>query len=210
MLKFGIISEVDAQNGLARVNFIDDGFVSAPLKMAVSRSGTDKVSFPFNINEHVFCIMDENLEYGVIGGAVYDESNKPDKSAKQGVLSLKFGDNSMIYYDRNSHNLTLEIKGELKVKCTAGSLKAGAKVFIKAPEIQLEGMVNVTGNVTVNGTLAMAAISGIAGGAVEGGDTEISVKKLSASQDIQVAGLAIKGHKHVSAPPGSPTSPPIP
>jgi len=185
MLKFGLISSIDIPNGTARVKFMDDDFVSAPLKMGVSRSGKDKVSFPFNINELVCCLMDEHLEYGVIVCAVYDESNLPHDDAVDNILSINFGDNSSILYNRNSHTLNIDIKGQVNIECNEAKvkstgnieaecvnakIKASTKVDIesiavniKAVNTNVDGILNVTGAATVAGVLAMGGMAGIGG-----------------------------------------------
>ncbi len=210
MLKFGIISEIDFANGLARVNFADDDFVSAPLKMAVSRSGVDKVSFPFDINEHVYCIMDENMEFGVIGGAVYDESNKPTSDAGKGKLTLSFGDNSTIIYDRISHTLNIDIKGKTTIKCEDAEIEASTVVNIKSPSTVIDGVLTVNGAAKITGVLSLGGLSGISGASIPGDSTELSLKKVTASDDVVVGGIGLKTHKHTSAVSGSPTSTPIP
>lgn len=210
MLKFGIISEIDVANGLARVTFNDDGFVSAPLKMAVARSGTDKVSFPFDINEHVYCLMDENMEFGVIAGAVYDESNKPPSNAGKGKLVLSFADNSTIIYDRNLHTLSIDIKGKTSIKCDQAEIEATATVSIKAPQTTIDGILTVTGAAAVNGVLSMGGMAGIGGAPIPGSTAELSVKKVTATDDVIADNIGLKTHKHTSAASGSPTSTPIP
>lgn len=217
MLKFGLISEVDIKNGLARVYFEEDDFVSAPLKMAVSRSMTDKVMFPFEINEHVYCLMDENLEYGVICGAIYDEKNLPHSSAGAGILSFHFGDSSSILYDRNSHTLSLDIKGKVNIKCTEANIDSTGKVKVSATEIDLtatttkvNGILEVSGAATIQGLLSMGSMGGLSGQPVDGSNAEINVSKLNAANDVTAGTVSLKTHKHTSAASGSPTTPPIP
>ena len=216
MLKFGHISEVNVKQGLARVKFTEDDFVSAPLKMAVSRSGKDKVSFAFNINEHVCCLMDENLEYGVILCAVYDEKNLPHSDAEANVLSINFGDNSAILYNRNSHTLSLDIKGTINIKCEDAEIKStgnvdveAAEVNIKAINVNVDGILNVTGAAKIMGIVSMGGIAGISGAAIPGSDAELNVSKITASDDVTAGGKSLKLHVHTSAAPGSPTTPPV-
>lgn len=209
MLKFGVISEVDVENGLARVHFEEDDFVSAPLKMAVARSGVDKVSFPFNIGEHVYCLMDENLEYGVVCGAIYDESNLPSSDAGPGVFSLLFGDNSSILYDKNSHTLSLNIKGKVNIICEDAEIKSTGTIEIESPATNITGNLKVTGTAAVLGVLSMGGIAGIGGAPVPGSDAELQVKKLTATDDVTAGNIGLKSHKHTSASAGNPTSGPI-
>jgi len=105
-LKFGKITEVDAAKGLAKVTFEeDDNLVTAFLPMSVPKSAQDKYSIPFDINEHVWCIMDENCEDGVIGGAIYDSKNTPAGSAEK--TSVQFVGDMSVEYNRTTATLSI-------------------------------------------------------------------------------------------------------
>lgn len=216
MLKFGIISEIDVESGLARVFFEEDDMVSAPLKISVIRSKGDQFSFPFDINEHVWCVMDENCEYGVIGGAIYDEGNKPAGSSA-GKLFLKFADSTTIEYDRESAILSFDIKGKVNIKCTetevvcegSASIKAGT-VDIEATQTTVKGILNVQGAANISGVASVGGLAGVNGAPVAGGDTEINVKAVNVTDDVKAGTISLKNHKHTSAGSGSPTSSPIP
>jgi len=107
-LKFGKITEVDPDKGLAKVTFEeDDNLVTAFLPMSVPKSARDKYSIPFDVNEHVWCIMDDACEDGVIGGAIYDAQNKPSGLADK--TSVQFEGNMRVEYDRST--ATLKISG---------------------------------------------------------------------------------------------------
>jgi len=215
-LKFGIISEIDIESGLARVYFEEDDFVSAPLKISVMRSYGDQIFFPFVVNEHVYCVLDDNWEYGVIAGAIYDEKNKPAGSAK-GKFLLKFNDSSTIEYDQESATLTLDIKGTVNIKCSDSNVECSGKATVKADEVEIEaaktdikGILNVSGAANIQGVASVGGLAGISGGAVEAGDSEIKVEKLTATNDVTAGTVSLKTHRHTSSGSGSPTSAPIP
>lgn len=208
MLKFGIISQIDLDKGLARVYFEEDDFVSAPLKISVMRSGPDQVSFPFDINEHVWCLMDEHCEYGVIGGAVYDEGNKPSGSGK-GKLKFSFADTSTIEYDRISHILTLDIKGKAVINCTGKAEISASEVDITAAKTTVTGILEVSGAATVMGILSMGGLAGISGAPIPGGDAVLNVKDVVATGDVKVGTVSLKTHIHTSGGAGSPTTAPV-
>lgn len=106
-LKFGKITEVDAAKGLARVAFEeDDNLVSAFIPMSVPRSAQDKYSMPFDVNEHVWCMMDEACEDGVIGGAIYDAGNLPVNTAAGNHIVVLDG-KLTVKYDRIAQTLSL-------------------------------------------------------------------------------------------------------
>lgn len=101
-IKYGIISEIDATKGLAKVTFqADDNIVSAFIPALVRKTLTEKESFPYDANEYVACIMDEHCEHGVIVGAVYNETDKPAFTSKD-VFGIKFANGDSQSYDRSS------------------------------------------------------------------------------------------------------------
>lgn len=207
--KFGIISNLDIDNGLAKVYFEEDDFESGWLKISVMRSGPDQVSFPFDIKEHVWCVLDEHCEYGVIGGAVYDEKNKPTGSTA-GKLKILFGDTSAIEYDRVSGILKFDIKGEIHI--------SGTKIIANANEVDVTAqtvkitspLTEIEGALSVSGIISMGGLSGINGADIPGDDAVLNVKKLTATDDITSGTISLTAHKHTSAGSGSPTSEPIP
>jgi phage baseplate assembly protein V len=207
--KFGIISNLDIPNGLAKVYFEEDDFESGWLKMSVMRSGKDQVSFPYDIKEHVWCVLDEHCEYGVIGGAVYDDNNKPEGSAA-GKLKLLFGDNSTIEYDRSSSILKFDIQGEVHISGTKIIANAN-EVDVTAQSVKISAPVTeIDGALTVSGVVSMGGISGVSGADISGSGAKLNVNKVTASDDVTAGGISLKTHKHTSAASGSPTSTPLP
>jgi phage baseplate assembly protein V len=207
-LEFGIITEIDFVSGLARVKFMDDGLVSAPLKISVMRSGPDQFIFPFDVNEHVWCLMDDECEYGVIGGAVYDEGNNPPESSK-GVLKLKFADNSAIEYNRNSHILSFDIQGKVNIKCDEANLTCADSANIAAPQVNIDGILNITGAANIQGIVSVGGLAGVDGGPVNAGDSAIKAKSLEVTGDVNAGEISLKQHTHTSSGSGSRTSIPI-
>lgn len=176
MLKFGNISDVNEAKGLARVNFKEDEMVSGWLPMAVPKSKGDKYSIPFEIDEHVACLMDDHCENGVILCAIYDTNNTPDGGAKN-KTAVKFAANLRVEYDRETStlsisgdgNLKIDTTGNVNIKCqkavieslTDAEIKAVTQVKITAPDTEISGAV------TVAGALTAASISTSGGGNVE-------------------------------------------
>lgn len=144
-LKFGNISDVDAEKGLARVDFDDDDIVSAWLPMLVLKSKSDKYSYCFDVDEHVACMMDDNCEDGVIMGAIYDKNNKPDGGNKDKVR-VKFNDGTAVEYDRKKNKLLVEVKGDIE-------FKADKTVTIDCPDNTIKGKLTVEQDVTFQGKL---------------------------------------------------------
>ena len=214
MLAFGSICEIDLDKGLAKVNFEEEGFVSGWLKMGVMRAGADSFIFPYDINEHVYCQMDENFEYGVVCGAVYDEGNKPE-GAQKGIIRLKFRDNSTLEYDGNSHTLSLDIKGDISVKCEKADITAN-EVEITATTTKLNGLLEVSGAAIIQGMVSVGGLGSATPGVpipTEAG-TELNIQKISAetitaSNDVTAGTVSLKSHKHTAPSGGGLTTPPI-
>lgn len=182
MLKFGLICEIDPAKGLAKVHFQEDDVPSGWLPMNVPKSLKDKWSFPYDINEHVWCIMDERCEYGVIGGAIYNEKDQPTDAA-EGKLTIHFADNSTIIYDRNTKTLSLNMKGDINiladerinVECKEATVTVTNRAAVKANEVHVEAQGNATvkgsmvkidtpnaqatGNLAVTGNITAAAVT---------------------------------------------------
>lgn len=115
MLKFGYITELDVAKGVVRVHFIDDGIVSNPLPVSVPASKADKYNFPFTINEQVWCLMDENCEFGVVGGAIYSEKDKPPVGTNENKITAVINDKLSVEVDRTN--------GRIKIENTEAGLK---------------------------------------------------------------------------------------
>lgn len=228
MLKFGLISEIDLTKGLARVNFAEDDMVSGWLKIGVMRSLNDQFTFPFAINEHVYCLMDENCEYGVICGAVYDEKNKPD-GATAGVLKIKFGQNSVISFNGNSGILNVDIAGDATIKCAKANIESTGKTTVKATNIDLEatevavkGILSVTGVAKIQGVVSMGGMASITPGtplSAESGTTiqvdtleatNVNATDVSATGDVTAGVISLKTHKHLAPSGGGTTGPATP
>ena len=108
MLKFGNISNIDYEKGLARVKFNEDGIVSKYLPISVRKTLVDKETFPYCVNEQVWCLMDENAENGVIGGAIYSKDTKP-KDAGEGITAIEYSNGTRFEYDKVNNTFKIKI-----------------------------------------------------------------------------------------------------
>lgn len=106
-LKFGIVTEIDEKKAAAVVKFEDaDGIPSFWLPVLQAKTYKDKFYFLPDIGEHVACIMDENLEDGVIIGAIYSEQDTCPVISKD-KFKIKFNDDTEVEYDRVEHVLNI-------------------------------------------------------------------------------------------------------
>jgi len=191
MLMFGYISECDASKGLARVNFVADGIVSDWLPMAVIKSKDDKFTYAFDINEHVCCLMEDNMSNGVILCAIYDGKN--EAGGNKDKVSITFSDGGTVEYDRANSKLTVNTSGEVDITASKVSISGDLEVSGK---IEAQGNIeSLTGNLT-------AAI-------------KVSAANIEATVDVKagtagVTPISLLLHKHISSAPTTPTGPAIP
>lgn len=182
MLKFGYITELDVTKGMVRVNFTDLGIVSNLLPVSVPASKEDKYSFPFAINEHVWCLMDDNCEFGVVGGAIYSNKDVPDGSASEQSIDINIGAGKVV----------------LKISRLTGEVSMQAlKVFITSPDVEITGALNVTGALTA------ASFAGATGAPLS------APSGINVTGDVSADGVSLKTHRHTGAGAGNPTSTPI-
>lgn len=132
-LVFGYISDIDPTNGLVKVEFADhtdegaiDGgvdktLVSDWIPISTRKSLKDKHTFPYDVNEHVWCIMDEYLEYGICCGAIFNETDLPN-GAGADIYRDFFHGGSYEQLDRSSGNKELFYKGTYKNSTQDGAL----------------------------------------------------------------------------------------
>lgn len=152
MLKYGIITEVDANKGTARVKFLQEDIVSNPLQVVTPGAKDIKFSIPFSINEQVACLMDDNLEFGVILGAVFDSNNTPPSSASNKSIDIIIGATKLqLKIDAQGGNLTLEVEGDVNVKCSSAKIEASKTV--------VQGDLDVTGTIQANVDVKAGAVS---------------------------------------------------
>jgi phage baseplate assembly protein V len=139
VLRFGKITGVKPEAGLFQVTFDEDRLVSGWLFGAVRNSKGNKDECPFDMDEHVACLMDENCEQGVVMFAIYDRKNPPPIGNKD-IRGTTYQDGSFVQYDRVSHKLTISCEGEVEViKSTNAGITASEKVSINAQEIEVNG-----------------------------------------------------------------------
>lgn len=207
MLRFGIICEIDASKGLARVHFDDDGIVSYWLPVVYPKASQDSFSWIPDINEHVACLMDEHLENGVIIGSIYSKAKQPD-GGNSDKFRVKFKDGTVIEYDRAEHKLTADVEGTVEVKATGNvKVETPASATLKAVAVTIDSP-----SVTVTGVLSAGQISAAPGSA--GGNGNVAINgNVSVQGNISVTGgnvtadgIGLKTHKHTGVTTGSGTS----
>jgi phage baseplate assembly protein gpV len=124
MIRFGRISEIDADKARVKVSFGEDGIESGWLPTLHAGTKGNSYFHTYNVNELVACAMEENLDAGVCLGSIYYKDEQPVESGPD-LVSVVFDSNNKVVFNRQS--------GEMQIKASGG--------------------VNITGDVTITGSL---------------------------------------------------------
>lgn len=199
-LRFGTISKIDADKGLAKVSFKEDGIESDWLPILQKNTKANKHSHTYDIDEHVACMMDEHAEKGVIMGAVYSKNENPGTVKGADIEGVEFSDGTKVSYNRSTSELKIDCAGKVTVICTEATVEASSKVTLDTPTVDVSGDLNVTGGIT-------------AGGAMEAtGNIQTTSGDIKTTSGAVKEGLIRLGtHKHTGVTPGGgTTATPIP
>lgn len=154
MFKYGYISEVDASKGLVRVNFPDDEIVSNWIAVSVPKTKDDEYFILPDVNEHVWCIMDEHCENGVVGGSLYDAKKRPS-AGSDNVSYIKFKDGTVVKYDRTAHKLTVTVGTIVyEISQDGHKIAAGSETLKEVIGDFIDAVTQMTQTVASGATLA--------------------------------------------------------
>lgn len=193
LLKFGTVASV-TDAGRVCVRFDDlDGMVSQPLPVVVARAKRDKAHHAPDVGAQVACVVDENIEDGIVLGEVYSSADPP-ATANPALWYWKMADGSEFEFDRDSGRLRIYTSSDITVEtAAAATVKAATAITLDAP------MVKVTQDLEIGG--------GIAQGGGKGG--KASFKGLVETlEDFVAAGKSFLRHRHKENGPGSETDTP--
>lgn len=108
MLRFGIVTNIDESKACARVQFNDnDNMVSYWLSVLQANTYKDKFYMLPDIGEQVVCLMDQNIEEGVILGAIYSGLDEVPVISKD-KIKIKLEDGAEFEYDKKEHVLNIK------------------------------------------------------------------------------------------------------
>ena len=145
----GIISSINREKCTAKVYFPDqDEKVSYDLPVMQKNTLNSKYYWMPEPDEQVVCGFFANgSQEGMILGAIYSEADKVPKEFLEsddcdGVL---FSDGTLIRYDVQNKNLTIDVKGEINIVAKQPiNIKAESDVFV-------DGAIYVTQDVIADG-----------------------------------------------------------
>jgi len=222
MLRFGHITEIDPSKCYARVTFMDDGIVSAPLQIITLGALNNKFFHMFDINEQVAVLMDEDSVEGVILGAVFNDDTNPDGGSKD-IFRVKFSDDSFIDYNRATHEYNVNVKGKVNIISEGETHIEAQVVSVDATMVTVDSeavtidatAVTISGTLTVAGALTAASLAassgGISGGGMTAEDGNLSVTGEVSGATIVAGTVDLGTHVHSGVQTGGGTSgPPTP
>ncbi|GKT21647.1 phage baseplate assembly protein V [Acidovorax sp. SUPP3334] len=145
--KTGVVSAIDPKTARVRVRFDDlDGLETAMIPVGQRKTREDKDYWMPDLGEHVACLMDANLEDGVVVCAIYSDQDTPP-TTDPNVRMVRFKDGAEVAYDRAAHTLT--VRGVARVV-----VEASDEIVLRAPRLQIDAQaVQFTGDVHVAGQL---------------------------------------------------------
>jgi phage baseplate assembly protein gpV len=111
MLKFGVVTRVDAANCRARVRYQDNEGIESWWLAVIQRKTTGDRDYHLpQPGEHVACMVDAHNDEGVILGAIYSAAD-PAPVSSQDKRHTQFEDKTEVEYDRKTHEMRASIRG---------------------------------------------------------------------------------------------------
>jgi len=130
VLRFGRISDIDADKGLCKVSFGEDEVVTDWLPTIHNGTSGNSYFHTFDIQEHVACMMSDNGITGVILGAIYSRDLQPSESGND-IVSVVFNANNKIVFNRANGQMEIQASGGVTITgdlSVSGSVDAGVEV----------------------------------------------------------------------------------
>lgn len=178
MIEFGLICDIDAPNGMAKVYIPDTGVTTEFIPFMRRFSHGNSESIPMVINELVLVGRTRSDRWFILGSCP-NNIDRPYSGASADKLGVKFTDGCRAEYDIATSTLTVVTGGKVNI--------SAAQVYVTSPDISLNGAVTVLGMLTAS---AGMTLSGAAGLSVTGGD-------------IKADNISLKSHKHGGVQPGA-------
>lgn len=118
LIRIGEVVSIDPANATARVTFDDDGVTSYNLRVVQPNTLANKDYHMPDIGEDALCLfLPSGVEEGFILGSFYAGSvRSPTSDPNKRVV--KFSDGTTLEYDRATHKLTADVKGEADLTAT--------------------------------------------------------------------------------------------
>lgn len=182
----GIITEIDAENMLAKV--VVPSFEDATTDWVMVNVRNNFFLMP-QVGDQCIVWMDEQFEEGVI--IAYVNNTKPYTDAK--TIGFKFPGVSV----------------EINIDSGATKIKLSGDAELEAPNFKLKGNMSLDGTLDVTGDATLKSKLSVSKDVAVTGKVDVNgiIKSMA---DVQTPTVKLNTHLHTSAAPGSPTTPPVP
>lgn len=224
MMYRGLVREIDGTTAMVQVELPDLGITTdwIPVGQSLTLGGRGYV-LPRKGSQVVILCGEAGLDDAVVLCGIYSKADPVPVSDSQ-LVHLELEDGTKIGVDPTTSIVTVNTPGKVVAKtgkdlvadvggdltATAGgkaTLEAKSQVILKAPQIRLDGAVEVTKTLAVNGSIfANGGITTSSGGALPGGlevDGAFKGATLTVSRSATFAGIPFASHTHAGVSTGS-------
>jgi phage baseplate assembly protein V len=137
MIRYGVVKEADYPKGLIRVEMQDGEILSDWIPWVTLRAGKDRFWWAPEEGEVMLVLAPSGeLANAVALPAAF--SNENQNADRETVQRQTFDDGTVVEYDREAHRLTMDVKGDVKIKATGKiDIEADGNVKIVGARIDL-------------------------------------------------------------------------
>lgn len=163
LARVGVVTQRYPDRGTVRVKLVGvDDQVSYELPVVFRKTSKDKDYWMPDINEQVLCIfLGQGLEQGFVLGSIYSKSDPVPVSSNDKWVKV-FADGTIIEYDRATHKLKLDVKGDIEISAQGTvTIKSNSIIDLQAPGLSIQSSTGggasttITGNLTMEGDLSV-------------------------------------------------------
>ncbi|WP_077073648.1 phage baseplate assembly protein V [Mailhella massiliensis] len=182
LIRVGEVTSVNPAAMTARVTFDDDdGVTSYDLPILQRNTLNNHDHCCVDVGEDALCLfLPTGIEEGFILGSFYAGEVTPP-SGSGDVRMVEFSDGTKLFYDRSSHKLTGDVKGDVSLTVSGTvTVKSSTSITLQAPVINLNGAINTaaesggSGTMTIKGNIDQTGSQKVSGDVVAGGISQIS------------------------------------
>ena len=134
LVREGTVCAVFPEKMTARVTFEDkDDNVSAELPILTTGSAKNKAFWLPDIDDVVVCLFapnDEESGTGWILGTRFNEVDKTPSNVDADTTRREYSDGTYTSYNRKSHEMEINCKGNLKITCEGDITIKGRNIFL--------------------------------------------------------------------------------
>ena len=173
---------------------VTSSLVTAWLPVLCRRACADLTYDLPDIGDQVLCVfLPIGLEQGFVAGSMFGKQSPPVTNPDK--VHRRFKDGTFLEYDRNEHNLTANVQGDVVITATGS-------VTVTAKTIQLTGQESIAltaPTITLQGSVSTSAQGGGPGTVSMNGDATVS-------GDVHAGLVSLRSHTHQGVDPGNGTS----